>query len=52
MSAGMGTVRELNYITKCPARCNNMQSIFYFYCKITLHVSGAIHTHHQEYVKL
>ena len=23
-----------------------------FYCKITLHVSGAFHTHHQEYVKL
>jgi len=33
MSAGMGTVRELNYITKCPARCNNMQSIFYFTAK-------------------
>ena len=23
-----------------------------FYCKITLHVSGAIHTDHQEYMKL
>ena len=23
-----------------------------FYCKTTLHVSGAIHTHHQEYIKL
>jgi len=23
-----------------------------FYCKITLHVSGAVHTHHQKYIKL
>ena len=23
-----------------------------FYCKITLHVSGAFYTHHQEYMKL
>ena len=23
-----------------------------FYCKITLHVSGVIHTHQQEYIKL
>jgi hypothetical protein len=25
-----------------------------FYCSITLHVhvSGAVHTHHQEYIKL
>ena len=23
-----------------------------FYCKITLHVSGAVHNHHQEYIKL
>jgi len=23
-----------------------------FYCKITLHVSGVVHAHHQEYVKL
>ena len=23
-----------------------------FYCKITLRVSGAVHTHHQEYIKL
>ena len=23
-----------------------------FYCKITLHVSGAVRTHHQEYIKL
>jgi len=22
-----------------------------FYCKITLHVSGAVHTHHQEYIQ-
>ena len=36
------------YINKCPTRCNNMQSIFY--CNITLHVSGAVHTHHQEYI--
>ena len=23
-----------------------------FSCKITLHVSGFVHTHHQEYIKL
>ena len=23
-----------------------------FYCNITLHVSGNVHTHHQEYIKL
>jgi len=23
-----------------------------FSCNITLHVSGAVHTHHQEYIKL
>jgi len=23
-----------------------------FYCNITLHVSGAVRTHHQEYIKL
>jgi len=23
-----------------------------FYCNITLHVSGAVHAHHQEYIKL
>ena len=23
-----------------------------FYCNITLHVSGAVHTHHQECIKL
>jgi len=23
-----------------------------FYCSIALHVSGAVHTHHQEYIKL
>ena len=39
------------YINKCPTRCNNMQSVL-FYCKITLHVSGVFHTHHQEYIKL
>ena len=24
----------------------------FFYCKITLHVSGVHRTHHQEYIKL
>ena len=24
----------------------------FIYCKITLHVSGVHHTHHQEYIKL
>ena len=38
------------YINERPTRYNNIQSIFY--CKISLHVSGAVHTHHQEYVKL
>ena len=23
-----------------------------FYCNITLHVSGVVRTHHQEYIKL
>jgi len=23
-----------------------------FYCTIPLHVSGVLHTHHQEYIKL
>ena len=23
-----------------------------FYCNITLHVSGAVHTNHQDYIKL
>jgi len=39
-----------NLYYECPRRCNNMQSIF-ISCKITLYVSGAIHTHHQEYIK-
>ena len=35
-------------INKNPTRCNSTQSDL-FYCKITLHVSGVNHTHHQEY---
>ena len=31
-----------------PTRCGCEQSIL-FHCSITLHVSGAFHTHHQEY---
>ena len=27
-------------------------SLYFFYCKITLYVSGAVQTHHQEYIKL
>jgi len=27
-------------------------NIILFYCRITLHVSGIFHTHHQEYIKL
>jgi len=34
-----------------PTRCNCSQSIL-FYCRVTLHVSGVFHTHHQEYTKL
>ena len=32
-----------------PTRCSCTQSIL-FYCNVTLHVSGAFHTHHQEYI--
>ena len=28
------------------------QKKYIFYCNITLHISGAIHTHHEEYVTL
>jgi len=28
-----------------------MNSLFIF-CKVTVHVSGVVHTHHQEYIKL
>ena len=34
-----------------PTRCSCSQSIL-FHCRVTLHVSGAFHTHHQEYIKL
>jgi len=34
-----------------PTRCSCAQSIL-FHCRVTLHVSGAFHTHHQEYIKL
>jgi len=36
---------RLVYINKCPTRCSNMQSIFYFTAR-SLHVSGAGHIHH------
>jgi hypothetical protein len=26
--------------------------LVFIYCKITLHVSGVLRTHHQEYIKL
>ena len=32
-----------------PTRCSRAQSIS-FHCSVTLHVSGAFHTHHQEYI--
>ena len=32
-----------------PTRCSCAQSIL-FHCSVTLHVSGAFHTHHQEYI--
>ena len=32
-----------------PSRCSCAQSIL-FRCSVTLHVSGAFHTHHQEYI--
>ena len=34
-----------------PTRCSCSQSIL-FYRRVTIHVSGAFHTHHQEYIKL
>ena len=34
-----------------PTRCSCAQSVS-FHCSVTLHVSGAFHTHHQEYIKL
>jgi len=34
-----------------PTRWSCSQSIL-FYCRFTLHVSGAFHAHHQEYTKL
>ena len=34
-----------------PTRCRCSQSIL-FHCRVTLHVSGAFHAHHQEYIKL
>ena len=34
-----------------PTRCSCSQSVL-FHCRVTLHVSGAFHTHHQEYIKL
>ena len=41
----------VNLFHSKPTRCNCSQSIL-FYCRITLHVSGVIHTHSQEYIKL
>jgi len=34
-----------------PTRCSCSQSIL-FHCRVTLHVSCAFNTHHQEYIKL
>ena len=34
-----------------PTICSFSQSIL-FHCRVTLHVSGAFHSHHQEYIKL
>ena len=34
-----------------PTRCSCSQSIL-FHCRFSLQVSGAFHTHHQEYIKL
>ena len=32
-----------------PTRCSCAQSVL-FHCRVTLHVSGAFHTHHQKYI--
>ena len=62
------TCREINFTEHCricwlfhrielcldynkPTRCSCSQSIL-FHCKVTLHVSEAFHTHHQEYINL
>ena len=45
-----GSVHHKSNYSK-PTRFNCSQSIL-FYCRITLHVSGVFHTHHQEYIKL
>jgi len=39
------------FIDSKPTRCSCSHSIL-FYCKITVHVSVVVHTHHQEYIKL
>ena len=41
--------RKYNY--NKPTRCSSSQSLL-FHCRVTLHVSGVFHTHHQEYIKL
>ena len=41
----------VNLYCNKPTRCSCSQSILY-HCRVTLHVSGAFHTHHQEYIKL
>ena len=42
---------KCTHIDSKATRYNCSQSIL-FYCKISLHVSGVFHTHHQEYRKL
>ena len=41
------TFNEIYYNN--PTRCSCAQSIL-FHCSVTLHVSGAFHTHHHEYI--
>jgi len=45
------TVNMADLYYNKPTRRSCLQSIL-FHCRVTLHVSGAFHTHHQGYIKL
>jgi len=42
---------NVNLYYNKPTRCRFSESIL-FHCRVTRHVSGAFHTHHQEHIKL
>ena len=45
---GSNSHMNVFYSFKYPTRCSSLQSIL-FHCEVTLHVSGILHAHHQEY---